>query len=93
MKKIVNILIIASVVALSGNSVLAKKQQVDENLLASKKQKEIQIVEPDNVKVNHKTEIKKMKSNANLRQNLRTKQKVCMKQNFLLSIARLNMLI
>lgn len=64
MKKIVNILIIASVVALSGNSVLAKKQQVDENLLASKKQKEIQIVEPDNVKVNHKTEIKKMKSNA-----------------------------
>lgn len=58
-EKIVNILIIASVVALSGNSVLAKKQQVDENLLASKKQKEIQIVEPDNVKVNHKTEIKK----------------------------------
>ena len=49
MKKIVNILIIASVVALSGNSVLAKKQQVDENLLASKKQKEINWIDRKSV--------------------------------------------
>lgn len=66
MKKILNTILIASVLSLSANFVLAKKvKSVDETMLAAKKEKEIQIVEPEkNVKVNHKKEIKKLKSNA-----------------------------
>ena len=66
MKKILNTILIASILSLSANFVLAKKvKSVDETMLAAKKEKEIQIVEPEkNVKVNHKKEIKKLKSNA-----------------------------
>lgn len=66
MKKVINTILIASVLSLSANFALAKKaKSVDETMLASKKEKEIQIVEPEkNVKVNHKKEIKKLKSNA-----------------------------
>lgn len=66
MKKILNTLLIASVLSLSANIAMAKKSKaVDETMLAAKKEKEIHIVEPEkNVKVNHKKEIKKLKSNA-----------------------------
>lgn len=66
MKKVLNTILIASVLSLSANIVFAKKvKNTDEIMLASKKEKEIHIVEPEkNVKVNHKKEIKKLKSNA-----------------------------
>lgn len=67
MKKILNTLLIASVLSLSANVAIAKKaaKTIDETMLAAKKEKEIHIVEPEkNVKVNHKKEIKKLKSNA-----------------------------
>lgn len=66
MKKILNTLLIASVLSLGANIAMAKKSKaVDETMLAAKKEKEIHIVEPEkNVKVNHKKEIKKLKSYA-----------------------------
>ena len=48
MKKVINTILIASVLSLSANFALAKKaKSVDETMLASKKEKEIQIVEPE----------------------------------------------
>lgn len=66
MKKVINTILVASVLALSANFADAKKSKApDEAMLAAKKEKEIQIIEPEkNVKVNHKKEIKKLKSNA-----------------------------
>ena len=61
MKKLLNILLLASVLGMSANCVLAKKS-VNNDLIA-KKEKEIQIVEPDNTKLNEKREIKKLNSN------------------------------
>ncbi len=64
MKKIYNVILIASVLALGSNFAFAKKAKVNDELIASKKEKEIQIIEPEKeVKVNHKKEIKKLKSN------------------------------
>ena len=64
MKKIYNVILIASVLALGSNFAFAKKAKVNDDLIASKKEKEIQIIEPEKeVKVNHKKEIKKLKSN------------------------------
>lgn len=62
MKKILNILLIVSVLGMSVAPGLAKKKSVDENLIA-KKAKEIQIVEPEQEKINKKKEIKKLNSN------------------------------
>ena len=48
MKKVLNILLIASVITLGSNFAVAKKTQAtDENMLAAKKEKEIQIIEPE----------------------------------------------
>ncbi len=70
MKKILNTILIASVLSLSANFALAKKSQVSDEALLAKKQKEIQIIEPEKeVKVNHKREIKKLKSNATTKGN------------------------
>jgi len=64
MKKIFNVILIASVLSLSANFAYAKKSKtVDENLIA-KKDKEITIVAPEKTKVNKKREIKKLKYNA-----------------------------
>lgn len=96
MKKILNVILIASVLAIGSNISVAKglfkKDQkvqtntevqavepsnevaVQDNLIArgdksKKKSKDkkdkVQIIEPENVKVNHKTEIKKLKLNEN----------------------------
>jgi len=68
MKKILNAILIASIITLGADFAIAKKAEqakVDETLLAAKKDKQIQIVEPEkNVKVNQRKEIKKLKSNA-----------------------------
>ena len=61
MKKFLNILLLASFLGMSVNCVFAKKS-VNNDLIA-KKEKEIQIVEPDKTKVNEKKEIKKLNSN------------------------------
>ena len=66
MKKILNAILIASIITAGTNITFAKKaKSVDESMLAAKKEKEIRIIEPEKeVKVNHKKEIKKLKSNA-----------------------------
>lgn len=66
MKKILNAILIASIITAGTNLAFAKKaKNVDETMLVSKKEKEIQIVEPEKeVKINKKKEIKKLKSNA-----------------------------
>ncbi|MCM1338690.1 MAG: TolC family protein [Muribaculaceae bacterium] len=64
MKKIYNLILIASVLSLGTNVGFAKKVKADGELLASKKEKEIRIIEQEKaVKVNKKTEIKRLKSN------------------------------
>lgn len=64
MKKIYNLILIASIFALGSNFALAKKSKVNNDLSALKKTKEIQIIEPEKeVKVNQKKEIKKLNSN------------------------------
>ena len=62
MKKILNIILVASVLAIGTNCALAKKN--NETDLVAKKGKEVVIVKPEKVKVNAKKEIKKQKSNA-----------------------------
>ncbi len=62
-KKIFNLILIASVTALSTNLSYAKKTVKNDETLIAKKEKQIQIVEPDKTKVNKKREIKKLKSN------------------------------
>ena len=62
-KKIFNLILIASVTALSTNLSYAKKTVKNDETLIAKKEKLIQIVEPDKTKVNKKREIKKLKSN------------------------------
>lgn len=61
MKKIFNVILIASVLAVGSNFALAKKSANTD--LIAKKNKEVQIVEPEkhDIKVNHKKEIKKLK--------------------------------
>ena len=62
MKKILNIILVASVLVVGTNCALAKKSsEVD---AVAKKEKEVVIVKPEKVKVNAKKEIKKQKSNA-----------------------------
>ena len=63
MKKIINTILIASVLAIGTNTILAKTSANPDELL-SKKSKKIQIVEPEKQKVNQKKELKKLKSNA-----------------------------
>lgn len=63
MKKVLNIILIASILALGTNTVIAKRVKTDENSAKMKKNQEVRIVEPDNVKVNQRKEIKKLKSN------------------------------
>ncbi len=64
MKKILNAILIASIITAGGSIAFAKKvKPADENLVA-KKDKEIRIIEPEKeVKVNQKKEIKKLNSN------------------------------
>ena len=57
MKKILNIILVASVLAVGTNCALAKKTA--ETDLVAKKEKEVVIVKPEKVKVNAKKEIKK----------------------------------
>ncbi len=84
MKKIYNVILIASVLALGSNFAFAKKAKVNDELIASKKEKEIQIIEPEKeVKVNHKKEIKNLNLTKDQRFHLLKKQKECMKQNSL----------
>lgn len=66
MKKILNAILIASIITAGTNITFAQKaKSVDESMLAAKKEKEIYIIEPEKeVKVNQKKEIKKLKSNA-----------------------------
>lgn len=64
MKKIFNIILIASVLAAGSNFAFAKKVKAPDETLVAKKDKEIQIIEPEKeVKVNQRKEIKKLKSN------------------------------
>lgn len=63
MKKIFNVILIASVLAISSNFAVAKKVKNIDDSLVAKKDKEIQIVDEKEQKVNHKTEIKRLKSN------------------------------
>ncbi len=64
MKKVFNTILIASVLALSSNFAFAKKVNTSDSDLIASKDKEIHIIEPEKeVKVNQKTEIKKLKSN------------------------------
>jgi outer membrane protein len=66
MKKLFNIIIVASILSAGTNLAYAKKlKSVDEN----KNNSEVRIVEPENVKVNQKREIKKLKSNAKTKLN------------------------
>ena len=62
MKKILNIILVASVLAIGTNCALAKK--TNETDLVAKKEKGVVIVKPEKVKVNTKKEIKKQKSHA-----------------------------
>ena len=66
MKKILNAILIASIITAGTNFAFAKKAKTaDESMLAAKKYKEIHIIEPEKeVKVNQRKEIKKLKSNA-----------------------------
>ncbi len=64
MKKIFNVFLIASVISLSSSITLAKNVKNENEMMLAKKSKEITIVEPEKVKVNHKKEIKKLRSNA-----------------------------
>ncbi len=63
MKKIFNVILIASVLAIGSNCAVAKKVKNIDDSLVAKKDKEIQIVDEKEQKVNHKTEIKRLKSN------------------------------
>ena len=63
MKKIFNVILIASVLAIGSNFAVAKKVKNIDDSLVAKKDKEIQIVDEKGQKVNHKTEIKRLKSN------------------------------
>lgn len=63
MKKIFNVILIASVLAIGSNFAIAKKVKNIDDSLVAKKDKEIQIVDEKEQKVNHKTEIKRLKSN------------------------------
>lgn len=63
MKKIFNVILIASVLAIGSNFAVAKKVKNIDDSLVAKKDKEIQIVDEKEQKVNHKTEIKRLKSN------------------------------
>jgi outer membrane protein TolC len=66
MKKLFNIIMVASILSAGTNLAYAKKlKSVDEN----KNNSEVRIVEPENVKVNQKREIKKLKSNAKTKLN------------------------
>lgn len=72
MKKVLNLIIAVSILSLSGNCVFAKKvaKNPDKALHGAKKEKEIQIIQPEKeVKVNQKREIKKLKSNAKTKVN------------------------
>ena len=69
MKKVFNVILIASVLAVGSNFAMAKKaKNIDESLVA-KKDKEIQIVDEKEQKVNQKTEIKRLKSNEKTKMN------------------------
>lgn len=68
MKKIFKVLLIASVLTISANFACAKKAPKNSDLIA-KKDSEIHIINPEVVKVNHKREIKKQKSNDKTRVN------------------------
>lgn len=69
MKKVFNVILIASVLAIGSNFAMAKKvKNIDESLVA-KKDKEIQIVDEKEQKVNQKTEIKRLKSNEKTKMN------------------------
>ena len=63
MKKIFNVILIASVLAIGSNFAVAKKVKNIDDSLVAKKDKEIQIVDEKEQKVNHKTEIKRLKYN------------------------------
>lgn len=63
MKKIFNVILIASVLVIGSNFAVAKKVKNIDDSLVAKKDKEIQIVDEKEQKVNHKTEIKRLKSN------------------------------
>lgn len=63
MKKIFNVILIASVLAIGSNFAVAKKVKNIDDSLVAKKDKEFQIVDEKEQKVNHKTEIKRLKSN------------------------------
>ncbi len=63
MKKIFNVILITSVLAIGSNFAVAKKVKNIDDSLVAKKDKEIQIVDEKEQKVNHKTEIKRLKSN------------------------------
>lgn len=63
MKKIFNVILIASVLAIGSNFAVARKVKNIDDSLVAKKDKEIQIVDEKEQKVNHKTEIKRLKSN------------------------------
>ena len=63
MKKVFNVILIASVLAIGSNFAVAKKVKNIDDSLVAKKDKEIQIVDEKEQKVNHKTEIKRLKSN------------------------------
>lgn len=67
MKKVFNIVLIASVLVLSSNFAMAKKSKNIDNSLVAKKDKEIQIVDEKNQKVNQRTEIKRLQSNEKTR--------------------------
>ena len=62
MKKILNIILVASVLVVGTNCAIAKKSTEVDTVV--KKEKEVVIVKPEKVKVNAKKEIKKQKSNA-----------------------------
>ncbi|MBQ8669030.1 TolC family protein [bacterium] len=62
MKKILNIILVASVLLVGSTCAMAKKTA--ETDLVAKKDKDVVIVKPEKVKVNHKKEAKKQKSNA-----------------------------
>ena len=65
MKKIFNTILILSIISLGANYAQAKKTKPVEEDLVAKKEKEIQIIEPEKeVKVNRKKEIKKLNSHA-----------------------------
>ena len=64
MKKILNTILIASVLVAGTNFAFAKKIKSAAETNLEKKDKEIQIIAPEKeVKVNQKKEIKKLKSN------------------------------